>query len=496
LTEVGDSLSSGMALIYIFNLIVGTGALTMPKAVAGAGWLVSQIMILVIAFMSYLTATFTIEALSCANAKDTWNKRQKMRKKQDRELGIDAGDDISASVSSEERPLLPDAVTERQNGDTTDYFEIKQRIEMGQMASMFFNKIGLNAFYIIIIVYLYGDLAIYAAAVPKSVRDVVCSYDPNNVTSNATTPLSESMRCFNNNPTLSRFHVYQIFLTVFFICMAPFTFFDVQKTKYLQICTSALRWISFTMMIVIALVRLGQGTNAHPKMATGIKEIPSLFGACIYSFMCHHSLPSLISPVKDKEKINLVMLVDYVFIMGFYVLVTMTAVFAFPKLEDLYTLNFSPHNSQAAQVPPAWVWVKYFIALFPVFTISASFPIIAITLRNNLKTLFQRKGKPYHRFVDRVVFPLVTVVPPTIIVYFTCDVKILVAITGAYAGAGIQYLLPAFLVFKARKEMASMFGAGFRNKHHSPFKHGLWVWLVVGWCLVALVFVTWDLIAK
>ena len=33
--------------------------------------------------------------------------------------------------------------------------------------------VGVVIFYVCIIVYLYGDLAIYAAAVPKSLRDVI-----------------------------------------------------------------------------------------------------------------------------------------------------------------------------------------------------------------------------------------------------------------------------------------------------------------------------------
>lgn len=35
----------------MFNLIVGTGALTMPKAFATAGWLVSLIMLVFLGFM-------------------------------------------------------------------------------------------------------------------------------------------------------------------------------------------------------------------------------------------------------------------------------------------------------------------------------------------------------------------------------------------------------------------------------------------------------------
>jgi hypothetical protein len=39
------------------------------------------------------------------------------------------------------------------------------------MAALFFNKIGIVFFYLAMILYLYGDLAIYDAAVPKSLRD-------------------------------------------------------------------------------------------------------------------------------------------------------------------------------------------------------------------------------------------------------------------------------------------------------------------------------------
>ena len=37
--------------------------------------------------------------------------------------------------------------------------------------------------------------------------------------------------------------------------------------------------------------------------------------------------------------------------------------------------------------------IHYFLSLFPVFTLSTNFPIIAITLRNNLKGLFLTEGE-------------------------------------------------------------------------------------------------------
>ena len=59
----------------------------------------------------------------------------------------------------------------RRSRNMSAYYDITEVIEMGKMAAMFFNKTGRTLFYICIIIYLYGDLAIYGAAVAKSLRD-------------------------------------------------------------------------------------------------------------------------------------------------------------------------------------------------------------------------------------------------------------------------------------------------------------------------------------
>ena len=79
-------------LIYIFNLIVGTGALTLPAAFKDAGYLCStvilftflsflmcrssipQVILILLAFMSFLTATFVIESMAAANALLAWRQ--------------------------------------------------------------------------------------------------------------------------------------------------------------------------------------------------------------------------------------------------------------------------------------------------------------------------------------------------------------------------------------------------------------------------------------
>lgn len=64
--------------MYIFNLIIGVGALSLPLSFSEAGVILGTCLLIVLAFMSYMTATFMIEAMATANA----YVRHKSRRKQ------------------------------------------------------------------------------------------------------------------------------------------------------------------------------------------------------------------------------------------------------------------------------------------------------------------------------------------------------------------------------------------------------------------------------
>jgi hypothetical protein len=92
-------------LIYIFNLIVGTGALTLPAAFHDAGWLLSSVIIILLAFMSYLTATFVIESMASANALVHHRRLQRLKRS-----STHASGDDQQSSSTPVRRSTDDAV--------------------------------------------------------------------------------------------------------------------------------------------------------------------------------------------------------------------------------------------------------------------------------------------------------------------------------------------------------------------------------------------------
>ena len=239
-------------------------------------------------------------------------------------------------------------------------------------------------------------------------------------------------------------------------------------------------------MIILAISQLARHKGQGRPVIANISGVPNLFGVCVYSFMCHHSLPSLITPIKDKSSLYRVLAMDYVLILAFYALLSFTGIFTFATLQDIYTLNFLPDDCGVNSVTSV-AFFEYFLALFPVFTLSTNFPIISITLRNNITTLFSKSDAPSHWMLTRFLFPLLAILPPIAIAFGTNQVEFLVGITGSYAGVGIQYVIPTLLVYYARKNRNIDHKT---NKYKSPFLHLFWIILIILWSLFCVGFVT------
>lgn len=573
--QPGEQYASVTGLIYVFNLIVGTGCLTLPAAFAAAGWALSAGGILLLAIVSYMTTTWVVECMACANAINHWRRMKQLKKvffasspdqlhfqhqhhqhhlqhispppspSTDTTLlqsfctlnpttastspatcvtttpmpSDGENDPVTSMTSSvgrgqvadelvnrtlenaeaeadqrstdtsedqeeheEELPLISDGVIERTVGE---YYAIQECIEMGQMAKLFYPKVWDKVFYLVLCIYLYGDLAIYEAAVAKSLRDIICNYRPENCSKEPV----DLDPCFTDSD-LTRLDMYRMCTMIFIAVMGPFVFFNLTKTKYMQILTTITRWLAMGTMIAWAIVILGEGKgDGHPTPADFTK-LPQLIGVCVYSFMCHHSLPSLITPINEKKSILKLLAADYLLILLFYYLLAFTGVFAFKHLEDLYTLNFQPDPCYRDKTPGVVYGLQIFLLMFPVFTLSTNFPIIAITLRNNLKGLFLRETRRYSFFTSRCLFPLLSIIPPTLVGLITSNVEFLVGITGAYAGSVIQYVVPATLVYYARKMTLQHIGMGVKNPFSSPLQHSIFLIVICGWAILCWIFVS------
>nr|CAH8838927.1 unnamed protein product [Trichobilharzia regenti] len=359
-------------------------------------------------------------------------------------------------------------------------FQITEKYELGQMSLMYFGKIGNILFYINICTYLYGDLAIYSSAVPKSLRNVVCSLNNSKNSS-----LSDFDLCWASS-SLTRMDVYRIFVVIFGAFVLPFLFFSVTRSRWLQLLTVCLRWLGFLLMLSLSIERailLRKSITVaaslplwNPSVYTLFSQpepipqppmfqphnIPNLFGVCVYVFMCHHSIPGIVTPIGNKHRILYKVFIPvFITVLLFNLFLSSTAIIAFNHIEDLYTLNFIPDQAfiDISHIPYTIALIfGYFLCLFPVFALTSSYPIIGTSLLGNIYSLCSffpvfQGGKA--KTALKYSLPFIVALPPLCIALITDNVGYLTGFTGAIFGSGIQYIIPGVLVYKARRQLSN-----------------------------------------
>ncbi|KIH52013.1 hypothetical protein ANCDUO_17892 [Ancylostoma duodenale] len=92
---------------------------------------------------------------------------------------------------------------------------------------------------------------------------------------------------------------------------------------------------AFILMIVLAIIQISSEGPARIPPPVDIHEFGALFGVAVYSFMCHHSIPSLITPMTSKSHVFLKVFCVYLMVMAFYFTLSMTGSFAFVDVMSL-----------------------------------------------------------------------------------------------------------------------------------------------------------------
>ena len=287
------------ASIFIYNLIVGFGALSLPLAFSDAGVLLSSLLILLLAVLSFVTATFVIESQACANAvlalSPTTAKYSRVGQGVEGESGEGGGErdsgksnpgpgpgrtapsavhpsdnsdgnyrdddskaeagnevnrtdlSVSSSNSSTNDDADDDANDDADNAALTRLFSINVRTELTQMARMFRPKWS-PFFFTLLSLYLIGDLAIYAAVIGKTLTVFLLPDGGDGGVGGADE--AESMR--------------RLVLLVFGCVVVPLSCLNFTKTTPLQVVSLVTRNFAIIMLIVVALHRVLHHSSDHP----------------------------------------------------------------------------------------------------------------------------------------------------------------------------------------------------------------------------------------
>ena len=392
---------------------------------------------------------------------------------------------------------------------------------------MFLGSRGFNVLSFILAVYLYGDLSIFASATPSTLVTIF----PGNM-KEITIPWISSKPF-----PLSIDVAYYLWLFLFAVIVIPLSCLRMPNTKYLQLITYSYRNFALFTMVFLAFrhywTRIYHGDTDTMQVLTPpvfeLKNLSKFFGASMYSFMCQHSLPSFAFYTKgnSRKRISMVLALDYIVILIFYLCVCCSAILAFGLLRDQSCID-APDKVQCSiqglyilnVVSVAQPILGDFLLLFPVYISITNYPMIAITTRNNLAPWFDYAkdvfsygksktspvssedieelalnlfGSHSNRGQVKIWHSLAVSLPSILIACFFHNCSDIVAFTGSYAGLALGLIFPSWLLFAARRRAKSLPGLQHDvvNPYRSPFRSNFWINAVFFWAFLSLCFVIW-----
>ncbi|KAH9404936.1 hypothetical protein TYRP_000770 [Tyrophagus putrescentiae] len=574
-----DKYNLVIGLIFIFNLLLGTGVLAIPHVFQKVGYLVGSTIIAALAAVSYFTVTCLLEAMANAN----FIKRFQAL--------VHSSSSSSSSSTFEEEISIVDKDNEgakkqkkkkgcrvRKVSGSFVNAAFQASSCDGELTDLFLPRLLSKFFFLSIAVYLFGDLLIFNVMMAKSARELLCTAPRPaqcNLTHWAAATLNEDEKeemfqsllsgdtlqedllpCWVSSAPagLTRGGVYQLSLLAFVALLLPLTFAGLKKTTLLQVATIVLRWLAFISMVGLAVrtIVLDGGPRGHPA-AIDMPFVPTMFGVCVYGFMAHHSVPSILTAVREKRRLFGGLQLVYLLVVGCYLLISLTGAFALPTSRTSTRSTLPPMSetsggnvsavtttTRKTPPPPHRPSLPSSCPSIPVFTMFGNYTMIALTLISNLKVVVGGAVWPCSRIstsseeeeegiFSRIAFLLVAMLPPLAIALFTDNVAWLMGFVGSYAGGLIQYLFPCLLVYASRRKVQRAMSAYLKtstsskkeaelvadddddqlkrkqkeeeevkkryrllNPFASPLQSTVWILLVVGWWLITVVLVTVD----
>ena len=444
--------------------------------------------------LAFVTATFELETMAICN----YIRRS------------------SAPSSISDDDVLEDPVVvsneEEKKKNSASFFSLSERIELNEMVEMLFkdaskegkrSKMNLAVMIFLnasLIIYLTGTMATYSALIASTFKSLITD-------------------------RIGGVDSYYIFIAITVCIGAPLSFGNFQNTKYIQIVICAARFSVYTIMVVTTAVYFFQGDrendNDRPKdfdtYYVNFSGISSLYGNIVFTFMTHHSLPGLLSPIRPERHIKRVLAYSLMFCCTAYIILCSFGMLAFwnapitdkdrcgdnsepCRIMETYNLNFSSYHLK---------WIGYYIEGYPLLMLML-FPLVAITLRNNtrefvafLKRSFGGEGDvetlsealllgPEDRATtlamggrrsnfssENMIYTASAILPAVAVATAFENVQDITHYTGAFAGLMVMFVTPSVLLLRARNVLRKERIVDDDFELKSPFHSDYWVYFVL-----------------
>eukprot|EP00163_Fabomonas_tropica_P032758 TRINITY_DN8353_c0_g2_i1.p1 TRINITY_DN8353_c0_g2~~TRINITY_DN8353_c0_g2_i1.p1 ORF type:complete len:307 (-),score=51.61 TRINITY_DN8353_c0_g2_i1:10-903(-) len=203
----------------------------------------------------------------------------------------------------------------------------------------------------------------------------------------------------------------------------------------------------------------------------------------------HYNIPDVVQPVRHKARLRRVLFFVILVVTAFYLAVgALSAIFFGRHTEPLVTLNwqnFTGRGGGWAKIPAGqhrpWyaTVIQFIVMMFPVLDVISVFPLVGITLGNNLlatcpSAWSERLTEAWGSSVVKILFRGLATVPPIIVGGTVNQLDRIFSITGLF-GFWLQIFIPCILQLWSRWWCTSVWGAkASRTPYSSHFSRSFY----------------------
>jgi len=299
--------------------------------------------------------------------------------------------------------------------------------------------------------------------------------------------------------------------SIFGALVIPLSCFDLSEQVLAQVIMSLLRFLSLGVLLIGTTVALiydwdhsALQSYLHSESSNDIsvfdlKGFGVMFTTAIFSQLFQHSVPGLIRPLSDEDKkyVPKIFLSALLTTAIIYIASGSVCVLYFGKhLNQSVNLNFVGFtwgiNSDQWGIYVVLKFLSTLVVMFPAIDTLSVFPLIAITLGNNLNSAFPQvyslvrsvKISPFVDVVDSkkitsTIWRLIASIPPVLLSIFVQDLTLSLQIAGL-CGIIVALVIPAIL-FVQTQHRVQLIPTGLQTKvaFQNDFNDHLYVYIVL-----------------
>ena len=429
-----------LAIAMTLNYVIGTGCFGLPYAFTESGLVLTTILMFAGAFFAFIAMNYTLEAMARAEGVFA-------------QAGKKGGED-------------PAGVPVHQ----LTY----HKLDFAQIGNIFMGKRGMMLVQFVMGLYTLSAMISYASVAASTMAALATEY---------MLPSRGECNIQGDSPSSSCVTTYWICMGVYAAIVLVLVVMDLGDQAGVQRVLTYYRLLAFFVLFVTMSIKLGHESSALVSEritrigAFDFSKFAKGFGPSILAITCHYNMPDALQPLETKEHSKWVAFLALGLSCVFYLALGLLGAISFDDVNPLITLNWSDYTGfgngwdRPQDTSIIGTAVKLFILFFPLVNVISTFPMVGVTIGDNLFPVFPQRIKSRLGVnLARKMCRLGVSIPPLLLALVFHRLDDILTIGGLF-GFVITLMVPCMFQYYGSTYCTERWGPGSAK---TPFSLAFW----------------------